>query len=124
VRLPPKILAVDDNEINLKVLAAMLRKLGYTATYATNGTDAKRLISNSAFDIALIDLQLPDCDGTAIARHAMSIQGQSDVLQTKPRLILMTASDVCHRQDEFITYGFDGFLPKPFRIDQLEMILT
>lgn len=63
-KVKAKVLLVEDNEVNRVVAEGFLESMGHQVVMAENGSQAEQLISTQDFDIALVDINLPDCDGT------------------------------------------------------------
>ncbi len=106
-----KILVVDDSDINREVAQLILRRQG--ATVATSGTGAEaveRLRQDpSAFEIILMDIQMPGMDGNEAARRIRSeLQ-----LKTLP-IIALTAGALLSERDKSLRAGMNDFLTKPF----------
>ena len=121
-----RILAVDDNAVNLKVALAMLARLGYEAASASNGREAVDLVNQSLqihsgakpFAAVLMDANMPVMDGYAASRLIRSTHGPS-----APPIIALTASVMEEDRQRCQDAGMLGFLPKPIRIDELADVL-
>jgi DNA-binding response OmpR family regulator len=107
------ILIVDDEPVVLKVASMMIKKLDYEVLQATNGMEASHVFSNNKDIICLVilDMQLPDENGSDTCKKLKAIQ--SDVK------ILHTSGLGKVQGNESLDCGCDGFLPKPFRIEEL-----
>ncbi len=66
---PVKILVVEDNPTNLQVVVTVLNALGYEPDTAVDGQTGIQLAEANAYDLILLDVQLPDIDGWSVARH-------------------------------------------------------
>jgi CheY-like chemotaxis protein len=84
---PCRVLIVDDNATNRKILEIQLKNWGMTSTEVTSGPQALAELAAHSFDIVLVDLQMPDMDGVTLARE---IRRQSQV----PMVLLSSAGDV------------------------------
>ena len=107
------ILIVDDEPVVLKVAAMMIKKLNYEALQAKNGMEASHVFSENKDIICLVilDMQLPDESGSETCKKLKAIK--SDVK------ILHTSGLGRVQEDESLDCGCDGFLPKPFRVEEL-----
>ncbi len=116
---PLRILVVDDSAMNQLVACRMLTKMGYTPLVATGGRQGLKLALEEAFELALIDLQMPDMDGYELLR-AIREQLPED---RQPRCVAMTANALREDRDRCLHAGFDAFLPKPFTSADLKQQL-
>ena len=116
--LPPlRILAADDIEQNRKLLNIMLTKLGHQVTLATNGEEVLEHWQQHAFDIILMDVQMPVMDGLTASQHIRELEQSSDMPRTP--IIALTASVL--EQDRLAAQqaGMDGFASKPIELPLL-----
>ena len=111
----PKILAVDDNPDNLKLIRTLLEDLGVDVSDAGNGEDALTLLNQKPFDLVLTDIQMPGMDGLELAQRVRRFPG---VNRDVP-IIAVTAHLVDGQEDDFIAAGMDGYLIKPASSEQL-----
>lgn len=102
-------LVVDDNATNRKIIAAMLRRLGYRTDKACDGAQALNMIMSERFDIVLMDMHMPEMDGLEATRHIRSLTG----LRARTRIIALTASVLEEDMRRCQEAGMDGFLSKP-----------
>jgi two-component system cell cycle response regulator DivK len=108
-----RILVVED-DAQLQVLATrVLQTYGYDAEVAPDGKEAMRLAAVEPFpDLVLMDLALPDLDGIEVTRRLKA---------ANPRLVIIAVSAhaMASDRDRARAAGCDGFLTKPYQIDQL-----
>ncbi|MBF0352849.1 MAG: response regulator [SAR324 cluster bacterium] len=116
---PLKILVVEDDIMNQRMIMAMLEEMGYHPGLVQNGKEALEEMEQQHFDILLLDLKMPEMDGF---ETAVNIQCQWPLYE-RPRIIAMTAEVLPHIQEQCITNGMDDFLSKPFHIRDLTKIL-
>jgi CheY-like chemotaxis protein/HPt (histidine-containing phosphotransfer) domain-containing protein len=109
-----RILLVDDNATNRKVASQILLKAGCVVETATSGQEAiDRLSADSAFDLVLMDIQMPEMDGMETTRHLKkSVFGL-------PPIVAMTAYAMKEDRERFLAVGMDDYLAKPIRAQQL-----
>jgi two-component system, sensor histidine kinase and response regulator len=116
---PLKILVAEDNLVNQKLTLKILSKLGFEATaLAENGEVAVEMASLQAYDMILMDVQMPEMDGleaTRIIRQRIEIQ---------PVIIAMTANAMKEDKDECLRAGMNDFLSKPVKLEELVDMLA
>jgi len=113
---PKKILLVDDEPVNLKILKAMLRPEGYTIIEAENGYQALNILQHTSLDLILLDVMMPELDGFEVCKR---IKAQKEKRMI-PILMVTALQDKIHRQ-EAMEAGADDFLSKP--IDRIELLI-
>ena len=107
----PLVLIVDDSEKNLKLARDLLRAAGFRTLEAATGAGGIALAAEHLPDVVLMDLQLPDMEGTDAAR----------TLSNGPRtaripIVALSAHPLQGSGDWLIAAGFAGYLEKPFRV--------
>lgn len=111
-----KVLLVDDNELNIKVAETTLKKYELNITSVTSGSECIEKVIENEYDIILLDDMMPELDGCQTLENLKSLDG------FKTPVIMMTASSKDEVQNKLDTYGFDGYLSKPFNKKDLEEI--
>jgi PAS domain S-box-containing protein len=110
---PARVLVAEDNIVNQRVAASLLSKRGHVVTVVSNGREALDAMRREAFDLVLMDVQMPEMDGfeaTAAIRQLESETG------TRVRIVAMTAHAMTGDRERCLAAGMDGYLSKP--IDQ------
>jgi signal transduction histidine kinase/CheY-like chemotaxis protein len=102
-----KILLVEDNPVNMLVAKLMLKKWGASVTEAVNGKKGLQLFNEQYFDILLIDLEMPEMDGSALIK---------EIRKTNVPIpaIAFTAAAYENIFTDLLQKGFSSFVPKPF----------
>ena len=118
-----RMLIVDDNETNRRVLATHLAHAGYDVSLASSGREALvtmrlALGMSRAFDLVLADFQMPDMDGAMLGEAI-----NSDPLLARSRVVLLTSVDRRGDVERFASLGFAGYLTKPIRARELRACL-
>jgi signal transduction histidine kinase len=118
--LGPRILIVEDNEINAVLLTRMLSLLGYRSDTARNGTDALEAVTRGPYATILMDCQMPVMDGYTTTRK---LRAQSD---SDPRIpiVAITGTATTEDQARCLAAGMDDYLPKPITMERLAALLA
>ncbi len=106
-----RVLVAEDNPINQKVICSMLRRQGWDVTLAHNGEESFRYFQEAAFDIILMDVQMPEVDGlesTLRIRQAERNRGPGRV-----PILALTAHAAQSQHDQCMAAGMDGVITKP-----------
>ena len=117
--LPLSILLAEDNAVNQMVLLQMLRKIGYQADLASNGFDVLAALDRQAYDVILMDIQMPDMDGFEATRRILARFPK----MKRPRIIALTAHALNGDRERCLKAGMDGYLSKPVKIEDLQSAL-
>lgn len=114
---PPKIMIVDDEGINIRIVKKYLQKVGYLDfVEVTEATDAFEIMARERPDLVLLDVMMPEVDGLTILHLARSESKLRDI----PIIILTAASDGSTKL-EALDLGATEFLTKP--VDRVELLL-
>ena len=107
------VLVVDDFEPTCKMVSKILSINGYEAFTATSGAGALQFIENNPVSIVLLDVMMPDMNGLEVCRKIKSVDRNSGI-----KVILFSAFTDSSIFAEGQLAGADGFVPKPFEIDE------
>jgi signal transduction histidine kinase/CheY-like chemotaxis protein len=121
VRLGGRVLVVDDNSVNRKILARQLELAGTSADMAAGGEEALAMWRSRSYDLMLADLQMPDMDGFELARRIR--QGEASTGSARLPILAVTASTLESEEERSREAGMDGFITKPVGIEQLKATL-
>ncbi|NCT85426.1 MAG: GAF domain-containing protein, partial [Comamonadaceae bacterium] len=116
-RHPLRILLAEDNVVNQKLALRLLQQMGYRADLAANGLEAIAAVRRQAYDLVLMDVQMPEMDGLEAARRIVAA-GE------RPRIVAMTANAMQGDREACLAAGMDDYLTKPIRVDELAAALT
>ncbi|MEX2476629.1 ATP-binding protein [Marinobacter sp.] len=111
----PRILAVDDNDANLKLVMTLLNDCRVTAEGASSGFEAISKARNNPFDLVFMDLQMPGMDGVETTSRLRAMDTKSH----RTPVIALTAHALADEQERLSRQGFDGYLAKPISSSQL-----
>jgi CheY-like chemotaxis protein len=116
----PRILLVDDNEVNRKVGILQLRKLGYDdVDIAVDGLDAVDALRKQHYDVVLMDMQMPKMDGLEATKVIMNTWAAGE----RPWVIAMTANAMREDREKCFAAGMQDFITKPVRTAELQAAL-
>ena len=119
-----KVLVAEDNVVNQEVARAMLRDLGCEIRLADNGREALNALRSQAFDIVFMDCQMPEMDGfEAVRRFRSAAQADFETALDTP-IVALTANALAGDQERCFAAGFDEYLPKPFKQQQIDALLA
>jgi two-component system, sensor histidine kinase len=137
-----RVLLVEDNFVNQKVAAGILKKLGYEVDIASNGLEAVEMARRNGYRVILMDCQMPEMDGFVATQEIRSweaAQGSgasngitgagadAGVEVVPPRrsfIVALTASAMTDERDRCRDVGMDAFLAKPFDPRELHKLLA
>jgi CheY-like chemotaxis protein len=114
------VLVAEDNHVNQRVLTAMLSRLGHRFDVVADGAAAIEAVKTSAYDVVLMDCQMPGVDGfeaTAEIRQLPGSRGQV-------RIIAITANAMSGDRERCLAAGMDDYIPKPVRFPELAEALA
>jgi signal transduction histidine kinase/CheY-like chemotaxis protein len=116
-----RVLVVDDNSVNRKILARQLELAGTSADMAASGEEALAMWRSGRYDLMLADLQMPEMDGFELARRIR--QGEASTGRARLPILAVTASALESEEERSRAAGMDGFITKPVGIEQLKATL-
>ena len=115
------ILVAEDNAVNQAVILRMLQKMGHTPALARTGNEALCSLSSQKFDLAFMDVQMPEMDGLA-ATKAIRQREKSD--GTHLPIFAMTAHAMKGDRERCLQAGMDGYITKPILFSDIEKTLS
>lgn len=120
VRHPLSILVAEDNKVNQKLIRSMLAKLGYTIDLADDGQIAVQMILQHAYDVVLMDVQMPHMDGITATQQVFDQLAP----EVRPVVVSMTANVLPEDRAACEAVGMSDHLSKPFRLPELVRVLS
>lgn len=114
-RHPLRILLAEDNAVNQKLAMRLLQQMGYRADLASNGIEAVESVQRQAYDVVLMDVQMPELDGLDATRQICKLLEAPQ----RPRIVAMTANAMQGDREMCMAAGMDDYLTKPIRVDRL-----
>ena len=119
---PPRLLLVEDNPVNLLVAQKLLSVLGYECDTAANGEIALAQMASDAYDLVLMDCQMPVLDGYSATRRWREIESGQAPVRHLP-IVAMTANAMAGDRQRCLDAGMDDYLAKPVTRDLLDACL-
>ncbi len=116
-----RILLVEDNKTNQVVALALLKKLGYKADVANDGSEGIKALAKSEYDLVFMDCQMPIIDGFEATRRIRN--GDANVINPKVTIVAMTANAMSGDKERCMKAGMDDYLSKPVQPKLLKEIL-
>lgn len=113
-----RILIAEDNDVNQRVIAGLLRTSGYELHFAANGEEAVKLFRQNAYALVLMDVSMPVMDGLAATRVIRDFESSGGRPPTP--IIAVTAHAMTEERQDFLTRGVDAVLTKP--LDKAELL--
>jgi len=112
-----KILVVDDEPAIVSTLKDSLEALGYQSIGASNGKEALQVIENNGLDLVITDIRMPEKSGIDLLHQ---------IKESHPDLpvVIITGYPLAYPPDKAMKEGADGYLAKPFRINQIDQLLA
>jgi signal transduction histidine kinase/CheY-like chemotaxis protein len=112
-----RVLAAEDNSVNQLVLKTLLLQVGISVTLVENGAEAVKAWEQSAWDLILMDVQMPEMDGptaTAAIRAREIAAGRK-----RTPILALTANVMSHQVESYLRVGMDGHVAKPIQLPSL-----
>jgi DNA-binding response OmpR family regulator len=110
-----KILVVEDDNDSREALVAMLETLGHQPTAFSSGKEALEKVGDSSFDIALLDIMMPEMNGYQLLEELRKVPAFTEI-----PVIMVTAKDQDDEIIEGYQHGADYYITKPYTVRQLE----
>ncbi len=118
-QLPLRILVVEDHSLNQKMMQLFLDKLGYQAQTVNNGWEALDRLHQQTYDLALIDVQMPEIDGLQVTRRLR----QELPPQKQPYVVAVTANAMTGDRENCLAAGMNDYIAKPIALEDLKLVL-
>ena len=125
-RLPLRVLLCEDNIVNQKVAARLLKQMGYRADIAANGLEALAALERQPYDLIFMDVMMPGMGGieaTHIIRERQKQKAQFPNYKSSIIVVAMTASAMQGDREKCLAAGMDDYLAKPVRLEDVRAIV-
>ncbi len=117
---PLHVLVAEDNAVNQKVARLMLERAGCRVEVVDDGEGAVAAVERTAFDLVLMDCQMPNTDGFEATRRIRALPGPA----SRTVIVALTANALAGDRERCLSAGMDDYLSKPVRRDALEAVLA
>ena len=107
-----RLLIVEDNAVNQKVLALVLSRLGYRADVAGNGLEGLQAVQRTPYDFVFMDVCMPEMDGLEATRE---IRRWESAQTSRVHIVGLTANASPEDERKCLSSGMDAYLTKPVR---------
>lgn len=111
-----KIMVVEDDKVNQRVIEKMLTKFGHQVEIVNTGVEAINTVFEKRYDLVLMDIQMPEMDGITATRH---IREREAGKKSRLPIIALTAHAINGDKERFLSCGMDAYVPKPIKIEEL-----
>ncbi len=115
-----RVLAVDDNPVNLKVVSGLLTIYDIDCVTAASGKECLEILKERSFDLIFMDHMMPEMDGIETLRR---IRNSKDTRLSSVPVVALTANAIDGMREMFLANGFEDFLSKPIVTEHLEEVL-
>jgi len=117
-----KILLVEDNLLNQKVVGFHLKKKNYEVVCVTNWRDALEKVKNESLDLILMDIMLPELNGFEITSEIRKWEAEEEIKPGVP-IVALTANTLDNDKEKCLKAGMNDYLPKPFSPEELYEVI-
>ncbi|MHC1790249.1 PAS domain S-box protein [Solidesulfovibrio sp.] len=121
VRTALRVLLAEDDPMSQLTVELMLKKLGHAVEVAANGRVVLERLSGMAFDVILMDVQMPVMDGVEATKHIRGAQAGPDAVGIP--IVAMTAYAMVGDREKFLAAGMDDYISKPVDMVELQIVL-
>ena len=115
-----RVLLAEDNHVNQKLARHLLEKHGHSVVLVSTGREALAAMERAAFDIVLMDIQMPEMDGIEATKIIRQREIQTG---SRTRVVAMTAHAMIGDRERFLESGFDGYIAKPIHSAELMNVI-
>ncbi|HEY4986580.1 MAG TPA: ATP-binding protein, partial [Bradyrhizobium sp.] len=112
---PLRILVAEDSPIIATLIASLLQKKGHRADRIVNGAEAVMAVQKAAYDLVLMDVQMPEMDGISATKAIRSLPGTERAVP----IIALTANALVGQREQYLQAGMNDYVTKPIRPDAL-----
>ncbi|HET7722274.1 MAG TPA: response regulator, partial [Acidimicrobiales bacterium] len=114
-----RVLVAEDNPVNQRVVLLFLERLGHQAEVVPDGQEVLRALEMQTYDVVLMDMRMPEMDGLEATRLIRRRWPDG-----RPQVVGVTANAVAGDRAQCLASGMDGYLSKPFSMEELAEVLS
>lgn len=114
-----RVLVAEDNELNQKIVIALLKKINVQADVAFNGVEVLELLKEKKYDIILMDIEMPEMDGIEATVRIKSNANYKSIF-----VVALTAHALTGERERILNHGFDDYLTKPIHLKDLRDLFS
>ena len=114
-----RVLVAEDNELNQKIVSALLKKINVHADVAFNGVEVLELLKEKKYDIILMDIEMPEMDGIEATVRIKSNANYKSIF-----VVALTAHALTGERERILNHGFDDYLTKPIHLKDLRDLFS
>ena len=118
---PLRILVAEDHPINRQLIQAILKRLGYSATYVENGQEVLDAFEEEEYDLVFMDIQMPVMDGLVSTQH---LRQDVSLDRQVPIIVAMTANALQGDREKCLASGMDDYISKPLQVVGIEDLIN
>ncbi len=115
-----EVLVVDDEPMNLMVARGIFETYGMVVSTASGGRESIEMCANKDYDLVFMDHMMPEMDGVEAMKR---LKLNASRMRKELLVVALTANAISSAKEMFLSEGFDGFIPKPIEITELERVL-
>jgi len=115
-----RVLVAEDNVVNQRVAVRLLETLGCSVDIAASGLEAIKMLEAGAYDLVLMDCQMPEMDGYEATREIRRREARAG---GRTKIVAMTAHALAGDREKCVEAGMDDFVTKPVRRDTLADVI-
>ena len=114
-----KVLVVDDNEMNIKIMVGLLKRYQIAADTATDGFQAIEMLQENTYNLIFMDHMMPKMDGIETLEKLRAMDNDNN----EAIVVALSANAIVGAREMFLEHGFDDFMSKPVETPRIEEIL-
>lgn len=115
-----RVLLAEDNQVNQRLAVHILERLGHHVQVAKNGQEALEMLEKSAFDLVLMDIQMPGMGGVEATQRIRAMEAQRG---GHIPIVAMTAHAMAGDKERFLEAGMDAYISKPISQERLREVV-
>ena len=114
-----RILVAEDNAVNQLLISTLLKQLGHDVDLVENGREAVQQVQAVPYDLVLMDIQMPEMDGTSATREIRALRSKVSRIP----IVALTANAMVEDRQAYLAAGMNDYLSKPIQAKQLSAVL-